>query len=34
VSLVADGTLYRGWSEAHVWPLLDLGEVVNVHCWL
>lgn len=32
VSLVADGTLYRGWDEASVRPLLDLGEVVNVHC--
>jgi predicted kinase len=32
VSLVADGTLYRGWNEAHVRPLLELGEVVNVHC--
>jgi predicted kinase len=32
VSLVADGTLYRDWNEAHVRPLQDLGEVVNVHC--
>jgi predicted kinase len=32
VSLVADGTLYRGWDEANVRPLLGLGEVVNVHC--
>jgi predicted kinase len=32
VSLVADGTLYRGWDEAHVRPLLQLGDVVNVHC--
>lgn len=32
VSLVADGTLYRGWDEGKVRPLLDLGEVVNVHC--
>jgi predicted kinase len=32
VSLVADGTLYRGWDEANVRPLFGLGEVVNVHC--
>lgn len=32
VSLVADGTLYRGWDEAHVRPLLNRGQVVNVHC--
>jgi len=32
VSLVADGTLYRGWDEEHVRPLLELGDVVNVHC--
>lgn len=32
VSLVADGTLYSGWDEAHVRPLLDQGQVVNVHC--
>lgn len=32
VSLVADGTLYSGWDEGNVRPLLDLGEVVNVHC--
>lgn len=32
VSLVADGTLYRGRSEADVRPLLELGEIVNVHC--
>jgi hypothetical protein len=32
VSLAADGTLYRGWDEAHVRPLLGLGDVVNVHC--
>lgn len=32
VSLVADGTLYRGWDEGNVRPLLDQGQVVNVHC--
>ncbi|MBO0703333.1 MAG: AAA family ATPase [Candidatus Dormibacteraeota bacterium] len=32
VSLVADGTLYRGWDEDNVRPLLHLGEVVNIHC--
>ncbi len=32
VSLVADGTLYSGWDEDHVRPLLDQGQVVNVHC--
>src|SRR5215469_6685084 len=32
VSLVADGTLYRGWDEANVRPLLGLAEVANVHC--
>lgn len=32
VSLVADGTLYRGWDEERVRPLLDQGQVVNVHC--
>lgn len=32
VSLVADGTLYQGWDEDQVRPLLELGDVVNVHC--
>ncbi len=32
VSLVADGTLYQGWDEDNVRRLLELGDVVNVHC--
>lgn len=32
VSLVADGTFFGGWDEARVRPLLDQGDVVNVHC--
>lgn len=32
VSLVADGTMYRGEFEANVRRLCDLAEVVNVHC--
>ena len=32
VSMVADGTLYRGWDEENLRPLLELGDVVNVHC--
>ena len=32
VSVVADGTLYAGDFEAHVWRLRDLANVVNVHC--
>lgn len=31
VSLIVDGTLYRGESEASVRRLRDLAEVVNVH---
>ena len=32
VSLVADGTFFSGWDEDHVRPLLDQGQVVNIHC--
>ena len=32
VSLVADGTLYRGEDEQNVAQLAPLGDIVNVHC--
>ena len=32
VSVVTDGTLYRGEDEPKVAALLPLGDVVNVHC--
>jgi len=32
VSLVADGTMYRGEFEANIRRLRDLAEVVNIHC--
>jgi predicted kinase len=32
VSVVADGTLYRGEMEGNIRRLCDLAEVVNLHC--
>jgi predicted kinase len=32
VSMVADGTMYRGEFEANIRRLRDLAEVVNIHC--
>jgi predicted kinase len=32
LSLVIDGTLYKGASEAEIGRLRDLADVVNVHC--
>jgi predicted kinase len=32
VSLVADGTMYRGEFESSIRRLCDLAEVVNIHC--
>jgi len=32
VSLVTDGTMYRGEFESHVRRLRDLAEIFNIHC--
>ncbi len=32
VSIVADATLYKGKSEADIKPLLQIADIINIHC--